>query len=73
MHTKTTIMLAIASLLTLNAAAMAATAHHHKSTAQSDAVLNARAQGPQNEAATYNYEEGYAPSSLFDRAKGNIE
>jgi hypothetical protein len=71
MYTKTTIMLAIASLLTVNAAAMAATKHNHKGVTQSEAVLNARAQAP--DGASYNYEGTYDPSTLFDRAKGNIE
>jgi hypothetical protein len=70
MHTKTTIMLAIASLLTLNAAAMAATKHHHNGVTQSEAVLNARAQYG---SSVYDSASGYDPVTLFDRAKGNID
>jgi hypothetical protein len=71
-------MLAIASLLTVNAGAMAApSALHHAGAAWSGRQVpyNARAEAPlRYDPSTSSFEPIYSGGELlFDRAKGNIE
>ena len=78
----TTTMLAMASLLTVSATAMAATATHRahrmdarQAAAMYDARYDARAQagGVRYDPTTNEFQQNYVGDSLFERAKGNIE
>ena len=74
-----TIMLAIASFLTVSATAMAATTTHRSHQMDSRAAAaqyDARAQGPElrYDPSTYAFEPTFdAGQTLFDRAKGGID
>jgi hypothetical protein len=80
MHTKTTVMLAIASLLTVSATAMAAPASHrshraHWSESQTPFDARAEVQAPnlRYDPSTEKFESVHGNSDLlFDRAKGDI-
>ncbi len=82
MNIKTTAVLAIASLLTVGATAMAAPVshrYHHARWAESQVPFDARAQGPYMgyaQAPYAGYDQMYGSSDdayLYDRAKGNID
>lgn len=78
MRKTTTVMLAIASLLTVSATAMAATSHrsHRMDSRAAVTQFDARAQGPslRYDPSTYAFEPAYdSGQTLFDRAKGGIE